>query len=377
MSKYILTVNSGSATLKMAVFDQKLKQIWEGQVEKIGQSDSFLFIEYNNKEVKKKKRIANHRFAFKSLISFIDREILDNICSVGHRVVHGGSYYSKPTKIDASVIKNIKKLADIAPLHNPKNLATILSAKKHLRKSSHFALFDTAFHQSILPEAFTYSLPKSLTDKYGIRKYGFHGLSHQYCVEQAAKKLNKPINKLNLITIHLGNGASVTAIKNGKSIDTSMGFTPLEGLTMGTRTGDIDPGIIFYLLKKGIKYKELDKIFNYESGISGLFGSQDMRDVLTVAGYKIPGYTKSASVKATKKDAQFVLDIFVYDVLRYVHAYFGMLKNIDAVVFTGGIGERNSDMRKLIMKNCIYKGKVLVVKANEEYMMAKLISKKK
>ena len=374
--KYILIVNAGSATLKVAIFTTGLKQILSGQVEKIGQPGSWLTIKSKNNVVTSKKKVANHSVAFKRIIQLVEKNIVNDIQTVGHRVVHGGIYYSKPTRIDATVIKGIKKLFDVAPIHNPKNLAAIMTAQKVLPKSSHFALFDTAFHQTIPAEAYIYSLPSLINKKYNIRKYGFHGMSHQYCLQEAAKKLGKLPSALNLVTVHLGNGASITAIKNGKSIDTSMGFTPLEGLTMGTRSGDLDAGIIFYLIKKGIGYKKLEKILNFESGIKGLFGSQDMRDVLVTAGYKIKGYKKSSSVKGTKRQAQLVLDIFIYDVLRYVHSYMGLLRRVDAVVFTGGVGERNADMRRLILQKSNYKGKILVVKANEELMMAKLLLKK-
>jgi len=376
MSKYILTLNAGSATLKLAVFDFNLKLILSGQVEKIGLSGSFIQLKGKQEKILNKK-ISNHDIAFKEVFKLLDEDIIDNIKLVGHRVVHGGTYYSEPTKITKEVINNIQSLCDIAPLHNPKNLSVIKSAQRLLSNCSHYALFDTAFHQTMPAYAYIYSLPVNLSSKYNIRKYGFHGMSHQYCLDEAAKKLNKSVSLLNIITVHLGNGASITAIKNGKSVDTSMGFTPLEGLTMGTRCGDIDPGIIFYLQSKGIGYKKLDQLLNKESGIKGLFGSQDMRDVLVTAGYKIPGYKKPKNINGTKKQAQLVLDIFVYDVLRYIHTYIGILKQVDAIVFTGGIGERNADIRKLILKSSNYTGKSLVVKANEELMMARLIKNKR
>ncbi|MBL7022059.1 acetate/propionate family kinase [Patescibacteria group bacterium] len=377
MNKYILTLNAGSATLKVAIFSNDLQPILTAQVEKIGQAGSFLQIISKGNDISIKKRMSNHTAAFKTLFKLLDRDIINNINIVGHRVVHGGIYYSSPVKIDKTVINNIKKLSDLAPLHNPKNLAVIIAAKKLLSNINHFAVFDTAFHQTIPAYAYLYSLPIKVSNQYNIRKYGFHGMSHQYCMQEATKKLKKPANSLNLITVHLGNGASITAIKNGKSVDTSMGFTPLAGLTMGTRVGDIDPGIIFYLLSKGVNYKKLDKIFNNESGIKGLFGSQDLRDVLITAGYKIPGYTKPSSIKGIKKQAQLTLDIFIYDILRYIYTYLGVLKDVDAIVFTGGIGERNADIRKLIIKGSNYKGKTMVIKANEELMMASLIKNKR
>ena len=374
--RYVLTINAGSATLKMAVFDKSFKKILSAQAEKIGQPGSWLEIDYNNNNQKVMKKLVNHQTALRAILNLVDKDVLNNIYKVAHRVVHGGEYYSSPVLIDKKVIKNIEKLSNLAPLHNPKNLAAILTAQDILPKAKHFALFDTAWHQTIPAKAYTYALPKKINDKYNIRKYGFHGLSHQYCVLEAAQKLKKPVDKLNLITVHLGSGASITAVKNGQSIDTSMGFTPLAGLTMGTRSGDIDVGIILYLLDQGFSKIQLDKMLNFDAGIKGLFASQDMRDVLTTAGYKIPSYKKPTNLKATKKQAQLVLDIFIYNVLKYVHIYLGVLKKVDAIVFTGGIGERNADIRNLILKNSIYKGKSLVVRANEELMMAKLILKK-
>lgn len=374
-NKYVMSVNSGSATLKVAIFDDQLKRVWQAQAEKIGLKGSFIDYVEANKKAKVQIGLVNHRSAWQQIIKLLKSNIKKAIVKVGHRVVHGGSEFYGPTKINKSVINKLKQLSELAPLHNPKNIQTIVAVQKSLPQAQHYACFDTAFYKDFPAEVYLYSIPYNLSKKYNIRKYGFHGLSHHYCLLEVAKKLKKKPSSLNIISLHLGSGASVTAVKNGLAIDTSMGFTPLEGLTMGTRSGDIDPGIIFYLKQKGLKFNKIKKILNYESGIKGLFGSPDLRDVLVVAGYKIPGYQTKIKINAERrKRAKLTLNIFIYDILRYLNSYRCLLGKIDAVVFTGGIGERNKDIRNMILKKANYKGKSFVIKANEELMIAKLIT---
>jgi len=333
----ILTINAGSSTLKFKLFDNKLKTIISGIVEQIGEK------------------------ALQEVFALLKQKKIDlnQIKKVGHRYVHGGEEFYKPTLINKNNVKKLEKLNDLAPLHNPHNLAGIKACLKFLPKAKNYACFDTAFFHYLPDKSKYYALPKNIAQKYQIRRYGFHGLSHQYVLENSVKKLNKNINQANLITCHLGSGCSISAISKGKPIDTSMGFTPLEGLIMATRSGDIDPSIIFYLQKQGYKIKEIEKILNFKSGFYGISGFKDMRNIL--------------SASKQKKAAKLALEMFVYRIKKYIGAYAAVLGKVDAIVFTAGIGERSAQVRQLIMKNLPIKTKVLVVPTNEELMMARLV----
>ena len=253
--------------------------------------------------------------------------------AIGHRVVHGGETFHQPTLIDAHVLNDIKKMIPLAPLHNPANLMGIKVAMQFARDIPQVAIFDTAFHQSIPAHAFRYAIPKRLYEQQRIRRYGFHGTSHYYVAKQAAEFLAKPLDEINLITLHLGNGGSVTAIKKGKSIDTSMGMTPLEGLIMGTRSGDIDPAIPFFLTKNcEMSSEAVDSLLNKESGLKGICGENDMRAIHVLAD-------------AADHDAQLALDMYCYRIKKYIGAYCAVLEKLDALVFTGGIGENDSQIR--------------------------------
>ncbi|MEA3315024.1 MAG: acetate kinase [Campylobacterota bacterium] len=354
----ILVLNSGSSSIKYKLFKSKNnKLVYEGIEEEV----------------------TDFHIAFKSIFKkLIDDKFIkniDNIKAFGHRVVHGGEKFSKPVLIDDKVIKEIEKLIPLAPLHNPSNLEGIKISKILAPKAKQVAVFDTAFHQTIPKETYIYPIPYELYEKHSIRKYGFHGTSHHYVAKETAKYLKKPLDKLNIITIHLGNGDSITAIKNGKSIDTSMGFTPLEGLMMGTRCGDIDPEIILYLENQlGIEPKKVDTMLNKESGFKGICNNSDLRQIIK---------------KANNKDELSLLAIkmFAYRVKKYVGAYKEVLNRVDAVVFTGGIGEnshlvrdaisynvdkkRNKELKglgEIQNKNAPYK--ILVIPTNEELEIA-------
>ncbi|UCC95742.1 MAG: acetate/propionate family kinase, partial [Candidatus Omnitrophota bacterium] len=281
------------------------------------------------------------------------------------RVVHGAEAFRRPQIIDKKVIKRIKECEKLAPLHNPVNLAGIIGCKKIIPKITQVAMFDTAFYQTIPPHAYMYALPYTYYKKHGVRKYGFHGTSHQFVAQAAARRLKKPLNKLKLITCHLGNGCSITAIDRGKSIDTSMGFTPLEGLIMGTRSGDIDVAAVFYIMEKeGLSLKEMDSILNKRSGLLGVSRvSNDMRVIKEKA-------------KKNNRLALLALEMFIYRIKKYIGAYYLILGGVDAVVFTAGIGENNPDIIKRL-KNQMYKimpkkTKVLAIPTDEELMIATL-----
>ena len=253
---------------------------------------------------------------------------------IGHRVVHGGEMFHQPTLINETVLEGIRKMIPLAPLHNPAYLAGIEITLQHAANIPQVAVFDTAFHQSIPVHAFLYALPKALYEQQQVRRYGFHGTAHHYVAKQAAKFLNKPLSSLNMIVLHLGNGASATAIQQGQSVDTSMGMTPLEGLVMGTRSGDIDPAIPYYLSQnKAMSNKEIDTMLNKQSGLKGLCGENDMRTVHHKAN-------------TGDDEAQLALDIYCYRIKKYIGAYFAILGRVDALVFTGGIGENDVYVRE-------------------------------
>jgi acetate kinase len=278
--------------------------------------------------------------------------------------VHGGEKFEKSVLVDSAVIRKIEKCSVIAPLHNPANLAGILACKKLLPGVKQVAVFDTAFHQTLPEHAYLYGLPYEYYKKFGIRKYGFHGTSHEYVAHEAARRLKKPFNKLKIVTCHLGNGCSITAIDKGKSCDTSMGFTPLEGLIMGTRCGDIDPALITYIMRKNdLGTTEMEEILNKQSGLKGISGlSNDMRILINKAG-------------EGNKRARLAIDIFIYRIRKYIGAYTLIMGGLDALVFTAGIGEKAPQIRRKICQGLFFclnkKPKVLVIPTNEELVIAR------
>ena len=333
----IAVINSGSSSLKFKLFEMPgAKVLREELVEHIGEKNA---------------PIQNHHEAIASLhVNFAD------IDAVGHRVVHGGEKFVNSTLIDDEVIAAIKDLISLAPLHNPANLEGIKVVRHYAPNIPQIAVFDTAFHASLSQEAYLYALPYELYEKHQIRRYGFHGTSHAYLLQKAAAMLGKKVEQTNIITLHLGNGASACAIKNGKSCDTSMGFTPLEGLVMGTRCGDIDPAIVLYLQNTlHVSSTEVDKILNKKSGLLGLCGENDVRNI----------------EQRSDERAKLALDIMVRRIQKYIGAYMVLLENIDAIVFSGGIGENSQYVRDAVMNNKILKNiKSLVIKTDEELQIA-------
>lgn len=379
--KYILVINSGSATLKFKVFDfGNLKEMMSGIVERIKLPGSFVEIKIKNKKVKRGCAAHDHEEALVVALREIENYKLkiENFSIVGHRVVHGGEEFTRPTTITSVVLKKLAKYDKLSPLHNPANLMGIRACRKLLPKAKNVAVFDTGFYANLPDYAYTYAVPIDFYKKHAIRRYGFHGISHEYVANEAARILKKPLAKLNLITCHLGSGASVTAIRGGRAVDTSMGFTPLEGLVMSTRSGDLDPAIPLYLIQElKISPQEVDNILNKKSGLLGISGFSDMREVLVAAGYKVVGF-KNKKVSAEKKKlAKLTLQVFVYRVKKYLGAYAAILGKVDAIVFTAGIGERNKTVRDLIVKDIKISGqpKVLAIPTNEELMIAKRVKK--
>ena len=349
----ILVFNSGSSSLKFELFEVRGKNL------RCVSKNNF---DSHGKPMKNFD--AAVKLAIKKLISQKLIKNTHDIKAIGHRVVHGGEKYTKPTKITSQVIAEIRRLGKLAPLHNPPNLAVILACKKFFPRILQVAVFDTAFHQTMPQKAFLYGLPYSLATKFSIRRFGFHGTSHQYVFEQARKKLGAQKTK-KTITCHLGNGCSIAAILNGKVIDTSMGFTPLEGIPMGTRSGDIDPAIIFFLIEKGFSSKEVSQILHKKSGLLGVSGiSSDVRDLW-------------AKYQKGNKAAVRTLEWFAYRIAKYIGAYTTALGGLDCLVFTGGIGENAHYLRKWIL--AYLKGfpheRVLVIATDEAKKIAEETAK--
>lgn len=357
----ILVINCGSSSLKYEVYEMiGRRSLGKGLVDRIGITDGSIEHEGTNGRYEKKQDIPNHKVAMELVIEALtDRQngiigSSDDIAGVGHRTVHGGEKYASSVVIDDDVIKAIEENIELAPLHNPANLTGIREAMAVFSTQKHVAVFDTAFHQTIPPAAYLYGLPRELYEKYRIRRYGFHGTSHRYVANEAVKVLKRSPENTNLITAHLGNGCSLTAIKNGRSIDTSMGFTPLEGLIMGTRSGDIDPAIIFFLMERGMSGEELNKMLNKESGMRGLSRvSNDLRDVEEAA-------------ELGNRDAADALDVYAHKVRQYIGAYAAEIVKVDILVFTGGVGQYGTRMRERICRRLENLGIVMDYRKNLE-----------
>jgi len=356
----ILVINAGSSSLKFQLLDsnKKFEALYKGIIDGIGRKSCFIDAKAKSKKLTYKKLIKNHEQAVKEALKIIGDE---EINAIGHRVVHGGEKYHDATKITPQVKNEIKKLSELAPLHNPPNLEGIKACEKLLRGKPNIAIFDTAFHQTIPEKAFHYALPDKFYKKHKVRKYGFHGTSHKY-VSDETYKLLKSRNK-KIITCHLGNGSSLSAVKNGKCIETSMGFTPLEGVPMGTRSGTIDPAIVFYLMEKEkIDTDKIDYILNKESGILGVSGiSSDVRDIW-------------AKAKKKNKKALFTLDLLAYKIALTIGSYAAAMDGVDAITFTAGIGQNAWYLRRDICKYLKFLGVKLDAKKNRKN--EKLISEK-
>lgn len=388
----VLVINSGSSSVKYTLFRlQKGTVMAKGIVERIGLPDSVLrHTPYKRQEIIRQLSISDHEHAIKiALDALVDPEygVLEDISqikAVGHRVVHGGEEIAESVIITEEVIRVIEKYAELAPLHNPPNLLGIRACQRLLPNIKQVAVFDTAYYQSMPPKSYLYGLPYELYKKYGIRRYGFHGTSHRFVAMRTAEILKKPLEKLKIITCHLGNGCSITATLFGKAIDTSMGFTPLEGLLMGTRCGDIDPAVVFYIMEKEkLDVHQINELLNKKSGLLGLagIGSNDMRDI-------------SRAARSGNEQANFAIEVFIHRVQKYIGAYIVSMNGVDAITFTAGIGENHGYTRQRVCENLGFLGvkidkdknistkrekiisssrskvKVLVVPTNEELLIA-------
>jgi acetate kinase len=341
----VLVVNCGSSSIKYSLFRMRDHEaadvLASGIVEKIGEPASRIHHKAGEAKEVREVRAPDHHAAFGLMIQALAEgpaAVISgprDIDAVGHRVVHGAEQFTRSIRIDAGVIKAIEACVPLAPLHNPPNLTGIRAAMRLMPDVPHVAVFDTAFHQTLAPTAYLYAIPYDLYVEHRIRRYGFHGTSHRYVTEAAARLLGRPLEDTNVITCHLGNGCSVTAVLGGKSVDTSMGLTPLEGLVMGTRSGDVDPAIVFHLIRAlGMTADQVDDLLNRRSGLLGVSGvSNDMREVARAAGGGNP-------------QADLAVSIFCYRLRKYIGAYTAALGRVDAVVFTGGIGENASGIRE-------------------------------
>ena len=357
-----LVINCGCSSLKYQLIDMSTEEsMVQGLVERIGIEGSILTQKVEGKD----KYIINtnikdHKGAIKLVLEALVDSIhgviksMDEISAVGHRVVHGGEKYSDSVLIDDEVLKSIKDCIVLAPLHNPPNVIGIEACKELMPNTPMVAVFDTAFHQTMPKHAYICPVPYELYEKYGVRKYGFHGTSHKYVSYKVAETMGKDIKNLKIITCHLGNGCSLAAVKNGKSVDTSMGFTPLAGVMMGTRSGSIDPSVISFLIEQhGYTIEQIDELLNKKSGILGISGvSSDFRDVLEAA-------------ESENERAKLALEIFYYKVRTQIAAYAGAMGGVDVIVFTAGIGENSSITRREILKGLEFFGFTINTEKNE------------
>ncbi len=349
----VLVINAGSSSLKYQLIDMTNEAVLaKGLCDRIGIENSFIKQSKGDEEaVVISKVLKNHRDAIEAVISALtDEKIgviksMSEISAVGHRIVHGGEKFNSSAIINEKVMEAVRECIDIAPLHNPPNIIGIEACQQIMPGIPMVGVFDTTFHSSMPDYAYLYAIPYELYQKYGIRKYGFHGTSHKYVSERAAELLGKPLNELKIITCHLGNGSSICAVDKGRSIDTSMGFTPLQGLAMGTRSGTIDPEVVTFLMEKeDLTVKGISNLLNKKSGVLGVSGvSSDFRDL-------------HAAADEGNKRAELALEIFAYGVKKFIGEYIAVMNGVDAVVFTAGIGENNSVIRSQVLKNMDFLG---------------------
>ncbi|PFA69711.1 acetate kinase [Bacillus sp. AFS015802] len=394
VAKKVIAINAGSSSLKFQLFDMPEETvITKGLIERIGLNDAVFNITVNDEKREEVTDIPNHEVAVKMLLEKLTGygiiNSLDEIQGIGHRVVHGGEVFNDSVLITDEVVMKIEELSDLAPLHNPANLTGIKAFQSVLPNVPAVAVFDTAFHQSMPESSFLYSLPYEYYEDFGIRKYGFHGTSHKYVSQRAAEMLGRPEEQVRLISCHLGNGASIAAIEGGKSIDTSMGFTPLAGVAMGTRSGNIDPALIPFIMEKtGSTADEVLNILNKKSGMLGVSGfSSDLRDI-------------EQQASEGNERAELALEVFANRIHKYIGSYASRMYGVDAIVFTAGIGENSTLVREKVLQGLEFMGvywdparnkvrgkeafvnyphspvKVMVIPTNEEVMIARDVVEK-
>ncbi len=362
-NSYVLVINSGSSSLKFAVIDSNSGDaLVSGIGECFGLPEAAISWKYNGEKTEESIPAGgnHHQYAFERIVKLLDDlNLTEKFVAIGHRVVAGGESFKGTVRVDEAVVAEIDRLAELAPLHNKANADGMRAAMAVFPSLPQFAIFDTAFHQTMPAKAFTYALPHELYDDYKIRRYGAHGTSHFFVSREAAKMLDKPAEKTNLITVHLGNGASITAVKDGQSVDTSMGLTPLAGLMMGTRCGDLDPSVIEFLIRKGWDSEKIFETLNKKSGFLGVSGlTSDARGIMD-------------AVDAGNERAKLAFEVFTYRVAKYIGSYLVALDSLDAIVFTGGIGENSLPIRSEILNNLKILGFVEDAEANADARFGK------
>ncbi len=388
MSK-IIAINAGSSSFKFQLFEMPEEtEIAKGLVERIGLDNGIFSMTVDGEKQKINQDFKNHEEAVNLMLEkLVENGIISNINDIdasGHRVVHGGEVFDQSVLIDDEVVKEIQKLSELAPLHNPANLMGINAFREQLPDVPHVAVFDTSFHQTMPESSYLYSLPYNYYKDYGIRKYGFHGTSHKYVTQRAADLMNRPLEELRIISCHLGNGASIAAVKGGESVDTSMGFTPLAGVTMGTRSGNIDPALIPYIMEKtGKSAVEVLNVLNKESGLLGVSGfSSDLRDI------------EEKAQKGNER-AELALEVFGERIHKYMGSYATRMGGLDAIIFTAGVGENSDIVRAKVLEGLEFMGvyfdatsndvrgeekfinhpyspvKIIIIPTNEEVMIAR------
>ena len=360
----ILVLNSGSSSLKYQLIEMETEQVLaKGNFERIGQSNSFLTHKVGDRKHKFERPVSNHEKAIKFVLTRLESKqygvikSVDEIDAIGHRIVHGGEKYTEPTVITPEVLDGLKTIVDLAPLHNPAAISGIEACLTVMPGKLNVAVFDTGFHKTIPEQSYIYPIPYKYYEKYKIRRYGFHGISHEYVSNRVANLVGKPIEDLKIINCHLGQGASICAIQNGKSVDTSMGFTPLGGIPMGTRSGDLDPSVVTYIAKlRNHTPDEMDEILNKKSGVYGISEvSVDFRDI-------------EAEALEDNKNAIMALDAFAYNVAQFIVKYMVSMGGVDIITFTAGIGEKDAKERKKICNYLAFLGVKLNEEANNMYV---------
>ncbi|KFI12553.1 acetate/propionate family kinase [Vibrio coralliilyticus] len=357
-NSFVLVINSGSSSLKFAVIDSVTGEaVITGLGECFGLSEAVIGWKYKGEKTEEAITAPDnhHQHAINRIVGLMELlGFTQDLVAVGHRIVHGGEKFTSTVRIDDEVLAEIETLSDLAPLHNPAGAKGIRASMQAFPSLPQFAVFDTAFHQTMPQKAFTGAISNELYKEYGIRRYGFHGTSHYFVSREAAKMLGKPVEQSSFISVHLGNGASVCAISNGQSVDTSMGFTPLAGLMMGTRSGDLDPGIIEFLMKKGWSQEKVFETLNKKSGFLGVSGlTSDARGILE-------------AMENGHEGAKLAFEVFTYRVAKYIGSYLIPLESLDAIIFTGGIGENSLPIRREILNNLKLLGFIEDEKGNEE-----------
>ena len=355
MTTPILLLNAGSSSIKYQVIDADDEQVLAtGLIERIGQDVGRLTHTVQGEEFVAEDEYSNHTLALAAMVAMFNAHgpSLDQVKAVGHRTVHGGDRLTRTMPIDDAVVATLTELSPLAPLHNPPGIAGIRGAQKALPDVPHVAIFDTAFFSSLPPESYTYAIAADVAQQYSIRRYGFHGTSHNFVSHAAAEFLGKPYDETTQIVCHLGNGASISAIKNGVAVDTTMGLTPLEGLVMGTRSGDVDPGLIAYLHRQaGMSTDAIDALLNKSSGMLGMAGMSDMRDI-------------EAAKDAGDERAQLAWAVYIRRIVGYIGRYFTLLGGIDALTFTAGVGENSSAVREAVVTGLSALGATLDTEVN-------------